>query len=270
MAKFSSQKPIAPLLFIGNYPIQETSSALFLNTKMDKRQLVIFEKNIAAIKTYYNEVLGIPYVEKNVFIEHQAVVKYEKGRSWAFATYPTIAFAGFELGSMVDEKKDQLKNPSDYPFIAHELAHYYFGNLVQPNSKLLWFFLESTAEYLSFKASEAKIGQTFTTEYLQNAVKNLKNFKAKPLNLIEDVNTINGTYRYSYGPLVLRGLEQIIGEKRIFLFLKDCLSSKNEFTDYAFFKRHALKSGITEQEWETFEQDFIKTENATAKIKLAN
>ena len=270
IAKFSSQKPIAPLLFVGNYKVQETANALFLNTNMDKRQLMIFEENVAAIKSYYNSVLDLPYLAKNIFIEHQPVEKYKQGKSWAFATYPSIAFAGMSLSSMIDEKENKLKNHDDYPFLAHELAHYYFGNILRPNSTLNWFFLESTAEYLSFKASEAKYGKTFTAKYLKDKVDGMKNFKAVSLSTVDDMNKINGNYRYHYGPLLLRGLEQAIGEKRMFIFLKDCLVAKDELTDYAFFKRHALKSGITEQEWVSFEKDFIKTENATAKIILAN
>jgi hypothetical protein len=270
IAKFSSQKPIAPLLFIGNYKVQETASALFLNTFMDKRQLNIFEENVAAIKAYYHRVLNIPYAAKNIFIEHQPVEKFKNGRSWAFATYPSIAFAGAPLGQLIDDKESKLKNDYDYQFLSHEIAHYYFGNILRPNSTLAWFFLESTAEYLSFKASEAKYGKTYSNKYLTDKVGGLKNLKVVPLSAIDDMNKINGNYRYHYGPLLLRGLEQIIGENRMFNFLQNCLAAKNELTDYAFFKRHALKSGITEEEWKTYEKEFIQTENATSKIKITD
>ena len=265
-AKFASKLAIAPMLFIGDYDVQKTNGALFLNTNMNDKQLAIFEQNIAEMKAYYFKHLKIPYETKNVFIEHEPVEKFNKGRSWGFVAFPTIAFAGIKIGDMIDEGKVQLKNESDYPFIAHEIGHYYFGNVLQPNSTLFWFFLESTAEYLSVKASEEKFGKAFATKYFAERGKQLKNFKAKPLNAINDMNDISGTYRYSYGPFLLRGLEQMIGEKRMFNLLTTFLNAKNEATDYGFFKSNALKSGVTAKEWETYEKDFILSENAVSLI----
>ncbi|RNL56566.1 M1 family aminopeptidase [Pedobacter jejuensis] len=267
VAKFKSDIAIAPLLFAGDYGIQKTNGALFLNTAMNEKELSVFEQNIADMKTYFNKSLKIPYETKNVFIEHAPVEKFNKGRSWGFVSFPVIAFAGLKLGDMVDKEHSQLKDSTDYPFIAHEIAHYYFGNVLQPNSTLFWFFLESTAEYLSVKAAEDKFGKPFATRYFQTRAKQLKDFKAVPLNAIKDMNSISGTYRYTYGPFLLRGLEQIIGEKRMFKFLNTCLITKNELTDYNFFKNCALKSGVTKNEWDTYEKDFIQSENAVHLIK---
>ncbi len=266
-ATFSSKTPIAPLLFVGNYSVLQTSNAMFLNTNMNKQQLAVFETEIAEIKAYFNKALSIPYTTKNVFIEHTAIEKFNEGRVWGFASYPTIAIAGGKLGETVDEVNKKFKDSTDYPFYAHEIAHYYFGNVLQPNSTLFWFFLESTAEYLSVKASEAKFGKNYGHTYFKNAVSNLKNIKVVPLNKVTETGQIGGTYRYSYGPLILRGLEQLIGEKRALGFLKQCLNTKGKPTDYAFFKEQALKSGISNKEWDEFEKDFIISENVTALIK---
>jgi len=267
VARFKSDIPIAPMLFVGDYGTQKTDGAIFLNTQMNEKQLKVFEANIAEMKAYYYKALKIPYHTKNVFIEHEPVEKFNKGRSWGFVAFPTIAFAGIKLGDMIDEEHNKLKDSTDYPFIAHEIGHYYFGNVLQPNSTLFWFFLESTAEYLSVKAGENKFGKAFGTNYFQNKGKQLKNFKAKPLNAIKEINEISNTYRYSYGPFLLRGLEQLIGEQRMFKFLSTCLTSKNELTDYSFFRKNALKSGVTQKEWDTFEKTFILSENAVSLIK---
>ncbi|WP_316830008.1 M1 family aminopeptidase [Pedobacter aquatilis] len=267
VAQFKSDIAIAPMLFAGDYAVQKTNGALFLNTDMNAKQLAVFEQNIAEMKAYYFKKLKIPYDTKNVFIEHAPVEKFNKGRSWGFVSFPVIAFAGIKLGDMVDEPNSRLKDSTDYPFIAHEIGHYYFGNVLQPNSTLFWFFLESTAEYLSVKAAEAKFGKTFATAYFQDRGKQLKNFKAVPLNSIKDMNSISGTYRYTYGPFLLRGLEQMIGEQRMFKFLTTCLTTKNELTDYDFFKRNALKSGISQKEWDAYEKDFILAENAVYLVK---
>lgn len=266
-ATFTSKIPIAPLLFVGNYNVLQTSNAIFLNTNMNNKQLAVFETEIAEIKAYFNKVLSIPYTTKNVFIEHTAVEKFNEGRVWGFASYPSIAIAGGKLGETVDEMNKKFKDSTDYPFYAHEIAHYYFGNVLQPNSTLFWFFLESTAEYLSVKASEAKFGKNYGNTYFKNAVNNLKNIKVVPLNKVTEIGQISGTYRYSYGPLILRGLEQIVGEKRTFGFLKQCLNTKGKATDYTFFKEQALKSGISNKEWDEFEKNFIDSENITALIK---
>jgi len=267
VARFKSAIAVAPLLFAGDYGIQKTNNALFLNTAMSDKQLAVFEENIAEIKAYYSKSLKIPYDTKNVFIEHSPVEKFNKGRSWGFVSFPVIAFAGLKLGDMVDEEHSKLKDSTNYPFIAHEIGHYYFGNVLQPNATLFWFFLESTAEYLSVKAAEEKFGKPFAAKYFQSRAKQLKDFKAIPLNQIKDMNSISGTYRYTYGPFLLRGLEQMIGEKRMFKFLNTCLTTKNELTDYDFFKRNALKSGISKTEWDTYEKDYILAENAVSLIK---
>ena len=267
VARFKSEIPIAPMLFIGDYDVQKTDGALFLNTKMNVKQLKVFEDNIAEMKAYYFKALKIPYHSKNVFIEQQSVKKFNAGQSWGFVAFPTIAFAGIKLGDMIDEEHAKLSDSTDYPFIAHEIGHYYFGNVLQPNSTLFWFFLESTAEYMSVKAGEEKFGKQFATNYFRDKGQQLKNFKAKPLNSVKEFNEITGTYRYTYGPFLLRGLEQTIGEKRMFKFLNTILTTKNEQTDYDFFKRNALKSGITQQEWDTFEKQFILSENAVSLIK---
>jgi hypothetical protein len=266
-ANFKSDVAVAPMLFMGNYGVQQTPNAMFLNTNMNTAQLEVFETQIAEIKAYYKRVLDIPYTTKNVFIEHTAVEKFKKGRVWGFASYPTIAIAGSNLGKTVDEVNKKFTDSTDYPFYAHEVAHYYFGNVLQPNSILFWFFLESGAEYLAFKASAAKFGKSYSDAYLKNAANNLKTFKAMPLDKVTETGQLSGTYRYMYGPLLLRGLEQLIGEKRMFVFLKQCLNAKGRLTNYAFFKEQALKSGISAKEWAIFEKDFIQSENVTSLIK---
>ena len=266
-ARFTSKVPLSPMLFVGNYDVQNTKNAMFLNTAMNAKQLKVFEENIAEIKSYYSKNLNIPYETKNIFIEHEPIEKFNKGRSWGFVSFPVIAFAGIKLGDMVSEEKSSLKDSSDYPFIAHEIGHYYFGDVLQPNSTLFWFFLESTAEYLSVKAAEAKFGKEFTAKYFRERGKELKNFKAVPLNKITEMNQISGTYRYYYGPFLLRGLEQIIGEKRMFKYLTTILKADKSFTNYDFLKQNAMKSGISEAEWSTFEKEFILSENAVSLIK---
>ncbi|MDQ1139548.1 hypothetical protein [Pedobacter agri] len=73
--RFKSDIAIAPMLFVGDYGVQKTDGALFLNTNMNQRQLSVFEQNIAEMKAYFSKNLKIPYNTKNVFIEHEPVEK---------------------------------------------------------------------------------------------------------------------------------------------------------------------------------------------------
>ncbi|WP_129713611.1 M1 family aminopeptidase [Pedobacter sp. SYP-B3415] len=266
-AIFESKIPAAPLLFAGNYPIQQTPGAWFLNTKMTAAELSGFEKNIAEMKQFLSAKLNVPYHTKNVFIEHEPVERFQQGRVWGFVNFPVIAFAGTSLGRMVDTRTSALKDSSDYPFIAHEVAHYYFGNVLRPNATLFWFFLESTAEYLAVKTAEAKFGKAWADAHFQKQAKDLAGFKAIPLDQIRNQDEVSGTYRYNYGPLLLRGLEQIVGEKRMYRLLEQCLRADGQLTDYAFFKKRAAEAGITANEWLQFEKTFIRTSNATAAIR---
>ncbi|PST82113.1 hypothetical protein C7T94_15010 [Pedobacter yulinensis] len=266
-AVFQSILPAAPLLFLGDYPLQKTPGAWFLNTRMTNAELGGFEKNIAEMRRFLAEKLHTRYNTRNVFIEHEPIERFNKGRVWGFVNFPVVAFAGTSLGKMIDTTSQALKDSSDYSFIAHEVAHYYFGNVLKPNSTLFWFFLESSAEYLSVKAAEARFGKEWAAAHFRKQAKDLARFKAVPLDQVKNADEISGTYRYNYGPLLLRGLEQIVGEKRMYRFFEQCLRADGRPTDYTFFKTRAAEAGITAQEWARYEKTFVRTGNATAAIR---
>ncbi|RZJ63735.1 MAG: hypothetical protein EOO45_20365 [Flavobacterium sp.] len=153
-----------------------------------------------------------------------------------------------------------------YSFYAHELGHYYFGSLLSPNSTLRWFFLESTAEYLSVKATAEAYGRDSTTSYIKYAGTLLKDRKIIPLFKIVKAEEIDERYRYSYGALLLLAFEQRFGEQKTYRFLQTAIKRAGERTDYAFLKSTAISAGISETEWKSFEDNVIGLEDGRVLV----
>ena len=258
-AIFTSAKPRHLLLFAGNYNIQKFKNTTFLNAELSEKQAVVFDQVIASIRQFYTDKLQIPLNEKITFLKHQAIEPFNAGRSWGFVNFPTFAVAGVGFKEQVDDRR--LKDKGTYAFYAHELGHYYFGTLLHANAELRWFFQETTSEYLSIKAAESFYGKSFTKAYIQEKAKLLQNKQITPLNKIKSADEIKEFYRYSYAPLLLIGLEKIIGPDRTFRVLSQFISNNGQKTNYSFFKACALQAGVRPEEWQQFEDNFIRIEN---------
>jgi len=268
-SSFVSKTARSIFLFAGDYESQIFDGIAFLNADLNKTEALTFSNVISEIKAFYVNTLGIPYNEKITFIKHHAIEPFDSKRSWGFASFPSIAIAGklFGFKEQVDTTRQVLRDTLAYAFYAHELGHYYFGTLFRANSLLKHFIQESVPEYLSIKASENRYGEPFITNYLQKKKILMANKKFIPLNRITHQDEISSLYRYNYGPLVLLGLEKIIGKEKVYNFLSCILNTKTINTDYSFLKEIALKSGVTKKEWGEFETQIVILENPQELIE---
>ena len=266
VARFKSNRPFELLLFTGNYEKQEFSGSDFLNANMPSADAENFNKQIVGIKKFYEKKLGISYPQKITFLQHKAIEPYGPNRSWGFVTFPTIAVAGGQFNNQIDGATGKFNHIIKYSFYAHELGHYYFGSLLSPNSTLRWFFLESTAEYLSVKATAHAYSRDSTISYIKYAGTLLKDKKIIPLSKISRAEEIDERYRYSYGALLLLAFEQRFGEMKTYRFLQTAVKSSGKRTDYTFFKTTAINSGISEKDWIDFEEQVIGVEDAQVLV----
>jgi len=261
-AVFDSDVPRQLTIFAGDYEVQKFPNATFINTKLSDKQAVVFDEVVRYIRQFYTDILRIPYNQHITFLKHQPVEKFNEGRSWGFVNFPTVAVAGVGFEEQVSDTA--IRDVGSFSFYAHELGHYYFGTVLRPNSELAPFFMESMTEYLSIKATEYRYGKSYTKNYIAEKRKILKDKKVIPINRVTTAETIiRDYYQYSYGPLLLMGLESIIGEKKTYSLLRRVLSQDGQRTDYKFLKKSALDSGISLQDWQRFENTFIQIETAS-------
>lgn len=241
-ANFKSDKPVELVLFAGNYKIVNVDETYFLNPDINEQQLKEFGKMTNSFKSFYEKKLSIPYGGKITYIQTTPISKYN---SWMFVSYPTIVNVGHGndgLKSFVEEK------PGSYKFIAHEIAHYYFGTLRTFNSELGDMISESFAEYLSMKSSKVILGDSISKGMLNQKIKELRNDTLIPFSKIKaekDYGNRN-TYVYTYAPLIYCAMEKEIGEEKMYKWIQAILTAKTEFTNYEFLKQ-TLETAINDK-----------------------
>ncbi|WP_448699092.1 hypothetical protein ACFGVR_19310 [Mucilaginibacter sp. AW1-3] len=265
-ANFKSDVPVPLLLLAGDFDFSKNMNTYFVNTFLDKKQQDVLSGWSNKITNFYLEKLKIPYGSAITYVGATAV---SRKNAWLFVTYPTVAFIanhdGYSIKSYFNDKQ-QLKDSSLVAFFSHELGHYYFGTYLVPNAELRWMFLEGFTEYISLKARQQILGDKFYSNSLANYVKKLKNFEATPISSIKNENDISDVYRYNYIPLLLTALEKQIGEINMWKWLNIVLNSKDVNTNYAFFKSSLIQSGITSQQYKTFEDRYIISANAKQNV----
>lgn len=256
-AHFKSVTPRQLLLFAGNYKVQAFTNSTFVNADLTPDEADVFNANIADIASFYESYLQIPFGERITFLQHQAVEPFGPKRSWGFVTFPTIAVAGKSFKSEINRQTKSFTNIYSNYFYAHEMGHYYFGHLLQPNATLKWFFLESMAEYLSIKATEHKYGKKATLKYIAERKNTMKDWKIRPLSQVTSPEQIGEGYRYQYAPMILLAIEKRFGSKVVQSFCKEAIKSAGQDTNYAFLVKTAQNAGISQAQWAAFEAEVI-------------
>lgn len=230
--RFKREKPTSLILFAGDYDIGKQNGSYYLNSGLSTPQMSELGKITSSYEQYYQEKLSLPYGENVVYIHTTPI---SKKNSWLFVSYPaivTINHDGGGLSNLFDESESSWFKP----FIAHELAHYYFGTYRNFNSELGDMFSESFAEYLSLKLTKQLIDEK---TYLENINKKLRELDDKTFTAIKDVKISSdygnrNLYVYTYAPIIWLAIEKEIGEEKVWQWLNKMLTAKTEKTDYKF------------------------------------
>ena len=233
---FTSEKPIDISLFVGQFNFYYVDNNWYLNPDINKTEMAQFSKITEQFKDYYTKKLEIPYHQSIKFIQ---TTPTSKNNSYMFIDYPTIVNIGRGerngLGSLISDEY-----PEDKAFIAHELAHYYFGAGEKIfNSPISSPICEGFAEYLSLKATEDILGIELYRSLLKETLSNLKeNSFYKPISKIESEGDYNNknSYSYNYFPVILLAIEQEIGKQKMWKWTKYLIVTETTFTDYEFLK----------------------------------
>ena len=229
---FKRDKPVSITLFAGDYDIGEQDGSYYLNSGLSVFHMSELGKITSSYVNYFQDKLSVPYGEDVVYIHTTPISKHD---SWLFVAYPAIV--------TINHNNDGLSNLFDKsesswfkPFIAHELAHYYFGTYRDFNSELGDMFSESFAEYLSLKLTKQLIDET---TYFNNVNKKLNILEGHSFTAIKNVKSNSdygdrNMYVYTYAPIIWLAIEKEIGEERMWQWLNRMLTAGTELTNYKF------------------------------------
>jgi len=231
-ATFKKDKPTSLTLFAGDYTFYQQNGSYYLNSGLSKAQMSKLGELTSSFEQYYQEKLSLPYGESVVYIHTTPISKKD---SWFFVSYPSIVTINHDkdgLSNLFDESKSSWFKP----FIAHELAHYYFGTYRTFNSELGDMFQESFSEYLSLKLTKQLIDDE---TYFKNINKKLTQVEGKTFSAIKEVKSSSdygnrNLYVYTYAPIIWLAIEKEIGEEKMWQWLNKMLTIETEQTDYKF------------------------------------
>ena len=233
-AKVKSTSPQDLTMFAGDFRSVSINGNYFLNPDADDQQLTELEKNLHSYQGYLEKKLAIPYKGKAVYIQTTPV---SKNNSWLFASYPTIVKVGWEEGMKSFVSKSEGTGYMQY--MAHELAHYYFGTFRTFNSELGDMISEGFAEYLALHYTRIWIGDSLYREKLQSKARAMRNFEPIPIANVHSKSDYRNRelYIYYYAPLIFSAIEKEIGEEKMWAWIKELLRSPAVFTNYTFFEQ---------------------------------
>ena len=250
----SSKKPVPLFLFVGKYDFIKKNENYLINVDLSQKSITDIFNNIQIIKDFYSTLLKVDFNDNIYIINHNAVKKMGTDY-WGFNVYPSLGFSNLDFNELLSEKG--LFKENYYKLFSHEFAHNYFGNSVN-SGKLSWFWLESTAEYLSFLALENYTNSKNIDEYYEYYISNIKTKNFISLCNIISKNQIDDNYRYILGPLIFKSFEITFGKDKTIQTLRTLLKkSTKETLTIENWKTSASENGISETEFDKFKNSFL-------------
>ncbi|WP_164674922.1 M1 family metallopeptidase [Anditalea andensis] len=251
----SSDKAVPLLLFAGNFDFDIQRGIALVNSPLKEEQDIAVIDYLERVKAFYASKI-------HMSIGHDLTIMSSEPTSadnaWLFATYPTIAIIGTDHQGMKGFFKEGNLDEVRISSLAHEVAHYYIGNVFQPRGPLFWVLLEGVTEYLSLQANRHIFGDAFYDAFLEKYKEQVQGLPFLHLSDIGHQDEVSSLYRYAYVPLLLTAIEKEIGNDSMWLWIQQLISYKDtEYSDYAFFKKSFIQSGLTENTFTDLETKFI-------------
>ncbi|MBX2877312.1 MAG: hypothetical protein KTR30_34645 [Saprospiraceae bacterium] len=211
-SRFVSKSPSKDIMLIaGDYDWVEGEKAIFINIS-EKALIDRLDTLFSSISTYYEAYTKIDMPTKYVM----AHLPSDNSRWGGFMTYPTIVSVRKSMGD---------RNLTAY--LSHEVAHYLFGDVYQAEGNLFWFYLESFAEYFSYKYLLQHDPAAMRADYRR--LKKQKDLVR--LDQVKSFNEVNSTARYLIGPFQLLAMERRIGEEKMLELIASAFSKLNTSED---------------------------------------
>jgi hypothetical protein len=256
-ANVKSTTPQDLTMFAGDFRFVSINGNFFLNPDADDQQLTELEKALHFYQDYLEKRLAIPYKGKAVYIQTTPV---SKNNSWLFASYPTIVKVGWDEGMKSFASKTQ--GTGFMLYMAHELAHYYFGTLRTFNSELGDMISEGFAEFLALHITRTRISDSLYREKLQSKARAMHNLKPIPIAKVRSKSDYRNRelYVYYYAPLIFSAIEKEIGEEKMWEWIKALLQSPAVFTNYIFLEQTLNKVVNDKTRFELLREKYFSSE----------
>jgi hypothetical protein len=260
-ATFSSDKPRQLMLYAGDFPYTSAGGVHFVGANISPTDADAIRFGIKAVADAHAAYLGVPYSDEPVYLTFAAVSRSRKlgETTWQFVTWPMIAMDGRVPFSQLLRETEGRRVFVPNRFIAHEMAHYYFGTSYAPRGPLQWFLLESTTEFLALKAHRAFAGENAYAGVVRTYFKEAVAAGAiTPLDNVREPETIGQNYRYNLGPLLFVALEQYVGESVVRKTLAGLINDPPvREVGYVDFRERLLSAGATAAALTKFEAECL-------------
>jgi hypothetical protein len=253
-------------MFLGDFKSVSINGNYFLNPDADDQQLAELEKTLQSYQSYLGNKLGIPYKGKAVYIQTTPVSKYN---SWLFASYPTIVKIGWGEGMKSFISKEE--GPEFKQYMAHELAHYYFGTFRTFNSELGDMISEGFAEFLALHITRTQISDSLYRQKLESKVRAMRNFKPMAMAAVRSNSDYQNRelYVYYYAPVIFSAIEKEIGEEKMWEWIKSLLQTPAVFTNYTFFEQALSKVVKDKSKMDQLREKYLSSPTALQNAKAA-
>ncbi|MGQ3013773.1 MAG: hypothetical protein ACT6QS_08710 [Flavobacteriales bacterium] len=268
-ARFKSDIPREPYLFMGNYNVQETRSMQLLNTRFSPSELEEFERMNNEIGDFLRNYTKQELREKITWVQGNTTARLT---GFSFVSYPTFTTVGYPPYDLQSSFKESYSGIFAQ-VMAHELSHYYFGVMKKHNNVLENLFNEGFAEFLSLKYLQGT-GQAGLAGVLINSKKeyiNDKEFVLRPMGKFKDLTHTNSrqTYGYDYQPLVLLAIEKEIGADRMQKWVELLLREETAISDFSFFTRTLSEAIGDEKLYNHVLNTYLLSERSVKNINKA-
>ncbi|MEX2583874.1 MAG: hypothetical protein WD766_11400 [Gemmatimonadota bacterium] len=262
--EFMSREPREMLLLAGDLPESRVDGVLILGETVPAEPAVAFVSTLRRIQRFFGDYLTVPFGADPHIIRIDALRAPKEGRLWGFFSDPALVLIGMTVPEYVEifEGPATPARRAVVGFVAHELAHRYFGWKIGTHSAQRDLFGEPFATYLELKAVRELLGESdyrAGLEALNERAGAVSDHRPLDEAGPDDFNV--GGYRYGFAPLQLFALERTIGEARMRSLLTRIITApphERASADYAFLHKAALDVGVTEREWQAWETRCVR------------
>ncbi|MDR0786965.1 MAG: hypothetical protein LBG44_03770 [Gemmatimonadota bacterium] len=252
-ARFETDTPRELLLVAGDLAVREAGGITFIGRDVPEESAESFASTVGEVITFLEGYTTLPFGDAPRVVTIPAVRAPRRGQLWGFLSDPVLAIVGMTVPEVV-EALESTGRPRQavLGFVAHELAHRYFGWRLGGGSPQRDLFGEPFAVYLEMKALRFFEGDAAYTRSLQNLREAAAqmNFPALP---DADADSFAGSgYRYTFAPAALFSLEDRIGEELMRATLAELLrapEAERYLADFSFLEKAAKRAGVTSEIW---------------------
>ena len=260
---FTSAEPRELLLLAGALPLTRVGPATIVGEAVRADSAAAFMAMLADIQDFHADYLGVAPPPLPDILRAEPLRAPRRGQLWGFYSDPALMLIGVTIPRFVEvlEGDSIVPRRNIYTFLAHELAHHYFGWHLGTTTAQRDFFGEPFATFLELKAMRARFG---AGDY-RRAITSLRDRVLRgpePVPVDEASQDQLERARYGSAPLQLLALEASIGEERMRLLLRGLVTAPEEEqarADLGYMREVALRVGVPLPAWQRWEQECLRS-----------